>query len=187
MRALHANKGFSILEMSILIMLVAILMLTALPIYLNRNLALLHREFESLGLAFTQQINFYHKKWLAAGQPALFVANNANDQILVSSKGWPEMVLPAKAKLGNNFTINSFSLKNDDLSFVISGIMSDKKCDSILRKILFEAKTGINFQTSHILNAKVNLNNPCQCDFKLDNQDNTLKYDIYSGQVTIIS
>lgn len=91
------NKGFTLIELVIVIVLLGILAATALPKFSNLTVQARRSAADGVAGALAAAASIVHAQWLASGAStaagaAVTLEGTSNNSILVSPTGWPECV-----------------------------------------------------------------------------------------------
>lgn len=166
------TKGFSILELLIVVTLIGILALVILPKVTNINQQLQLSDAEKAAATIGAAVNIAHSSWIAAGGATTAQMLKVDGRNLIMSKhGWPE----------------SSGLQDS------SGAMTANKCLDIWNNLIESPPSANLIDKCDEYNCefavKVSEKNPAECMY-IDNGGkgfNVIVYDINSGNVTLTS
>jgi len=164
---MRAERGFTLIELVMVIVILGVLAATALPRFANLSADAHKSVVAATGGALKTGINLIHLKWLAVGatgaiQNFITSADSVTGQDLsVNSSGWP-----ADTR-GTSLTLNS---TND--------------CIDIWNAILAAGAPVIASNTSEEYQATYNGSNNCTYTYQKDT-NLTITYDSNSGDVDV--
>ncbi|MCS5712668.1 prepilin-type N-terminal cleavage/methylation domain-containing protein [Candidatus Berkiella aquae] len=110
---MHGQKGFTLIELVIVIVLLGILASVALPRFLNITKDAHNASVSGTAGAIASAINIAHAKWLASGQPVsvppiagIDFTNSGHADVGFNVEGWPDAAsdktdISAENVLGN--------------------------------------------------------------------------------------
>jgi len=89
---MHANKGFTIIELVVVIVIIGILAATALPRFVDLTGDAQSASVQAIGGALGSGINLTHASWIAQGATATVNSATLEGGITVgvNDAGWPE-------------------------------------------------------------------------------------------------
>jgi prepilin-type N-terminal cleavage/methylation domain-containing protein len=165
------TRGFSILELLIVVMLISILAVIVLPKVTNVEQQVQISEAEKAAGSIGAAVNIAHASWIAAGSDKVTVIKVDGKSFTMNKHGWPE----------------SIGLQDS------SGSMTAHKCLDIWNNLMDSPPSANLVEKCNEHNCefavKVSEKNPSQCVF-IDNGGkgfNVIIYDVDSGNVTLTS
>lgn len=97
MRSRYWRKGFTLIELVIVIVLLGILVAVALPRFFNITNDTHNASVSAVAGAIASAVNIAHAKWLASGQPVsvppiagIDFTNSAHADVGFNVQGWPD-------------------------------------------------------------------------------------------------
>lgn len=115
------SKGFTLIELVIVIVLLGILAATALPKFANMTGQARTAASQGVAGALGAAVSIAHAQWLADGNSAAAQITLEGTGIEMSTTGWPE----------------------NDNTAVADGTMTTGKCDAVLGAVLNNPPAGI--------------------------------------------
>lgn len=82
------NRGFTLIELVIVIVLLGILAATALPKFANLTDQARTAAVQGVAGALGSAVSIAHSQWLASGQPATIILEGTT--FAMTAEGWPE-------------------------------------------------------------------------------------------------
>lgn len=86
------NRGFTLIELVVVIVILGILAVTAAPKFLNLQDDAHESRADGVFSAFTAAVNMYHGAWILQGEPSASSASGvifADETIYPSNEGFP--------------------------------------------------------------------------------------------------
>ena len=86
------SKGFTLIEVMIVIVLIGILSATALPKFSNLTVQARNSANDGVAAAFSSAVNQVHSGWVALNSPSTvpLITGGVTNNIPVNSSGWPD-------------------------------------------------------------------------------------------------
>lgn len=170
---MYKSKGFTLIELVVVIVILAILATTALPKYINLTDDALQAKVQANAAALSSGVQLANLKWRALGSPSAFsqrdniqlYGNAASGQIDINPQGFP-----AQSYSGSDVII---STDNDD------------DCLSLWQALIEdgESKAAVDSSTEFIVNYEGNNS----CSYKLVRKTEFgFIYDAITGKVTVL-
>lgn len=170
---MYKNKGFTLIELVVVIVILAILATTALPKYINLTDDALQAKVQANAAALRSGVQLANLKWRALGSPSAFsqrdniqlYGNAASGQIDINPQGFP-----AQSYSGSDVII---STDNDD------------DCLSLWQALIEdgENKAAVDNSAEFI----VNYENNNSCSYKLVRKTEFgFLYNAITGKVTVL-
>ncbi|PCH57805.1 MAG: type II secretory pathway, pseudopilin PulG [Legionellales bacterium] len=118
----NKDKGFTLIELVMVIVLLGILAATALPKFADISSDAERASFEGIRGGFSSGVSIAHAAWLVSGEPDSTTALDLDGtNIYMSSGGWPE---------------------NDASITTGAGTMSSTKCTAVIDTLLGNIDVG---------------------------------------------
>ena len=168
---LYKAKGFTLIELVVVIVILGILAATAAPKFINLQDDAQEAKLEATIGAFQSAVNLANLKWRAKGSPSSFTERNniqlygdsAGGQVDINEAGWPAQSWPG------NDTVLDLNNVNDCIS--VWTALVDENTGEVA------SDDSADYQATYLGNN--------DCAFTLtDNSDYGFEYDSNLGQVS---
>lgn len=164
---MNKNKGFTLIELVVVIVILGILAATALPRFINLQEDADRATFQGIAGAFKSGVNLVHMKWRVAG-------NNQAQQNFI------EINDPLA---GGDLSVNSNGFPADTRGVSLT-LNSQDDCLDVWRAVLDSDSALVNSNTTDDFQATYNGSNDCTYTY-VKQPALTVDYDSNSGEIVI--
>lgn len=170
---MHKNKGFTLIELVVVIVVLGVLVATAAPKFINLTGSALTAKVEANAGVLRSAVKLANMKWRALGSPSSFslrndiqlYGSNSSGQIDINTQGYPAQSFPG--------------------SDVIISTDNDDDCLSLWQALIENGNTNAAFDDS--AEFIVNYESDGSCSYKLTvDQNYGFSYFPTQGQVIIL-
>lgn len=166
---MYKQKGFTLIELIIVIVVLGILAITAAPRFLSLNEDAERSTFLGTAAAFRSGVEQVHIAWLVRG----------NNQAV------PNFIEISDPIVGGDLSVNSAGYPADTRGFSLT-LNSERDCEDVWRAVLDSQSPSVERDTSGDFEAEYNGGGACTYTF---NQQSglTVNYNSNTGEVVINS